>query len=255
MQPETEYKSLLDNIGQTFSAAKEKAYSLMSQILIEAYWNIGRQIIEYEQKGQGKADYGKKLMQNLAKDLSLRLGKGFSLSNLYLMRQFYEAYPIFQTSGKLTWSHYGEILGISDPLSRSFYEKQCVSEGWSVRQLKRQIQSGLFQRLALSKDKAGVLALAEEVQSLMKADDVVRDPYILEFLGIPENHRLSEKELETKLIDKLQEFLLELGKGFTFVGRQFRITLDNRHYRQKSPATFAARPFLHPVTLPWLPRG
>lgn len=230
MQPETEYKSLLDNIGQTFTAARSKAYSLMSHVLLEAYWNIGKQIIEYEQQGQEKAVYGRKLMQNLAKDLSRQLGKGFSLSNLYLMRQFYEAYPIFQTSGKLTWSHYGEILSISDPLARSFYEKQCVSEGWSVRQLKRQIQSGLFQRLALSKDKAGVLALAAEGQSLNKADDVVRDPYILEFLGIPEDHRLSEKELETKLIDKLQEFLLELGKGFTFVGRQFRITLDNRHY-------------------------
>jgi predicted nuclease of restriction endonuclease-like (RecB) superfamily len=230
MLPEHTYTSLLEHIGQTFAVARGKAYSLTSHILLEAYWNIGKQIVEFEQHGYEKAEYGKTLMKKLSKDLSLRLGKGFSLSNLYLMRQFYEVYPIFQTSGKLTWSHYAEIFTVSDPLARSFYEKQCANEGWSVRQLKRQIQSGLFQRLALSKDKAGVLALAAEGHHLTKAEDIVRDPYILEFLGVPEDHRLSEKELETKLIDKLQDFLLELGKGFTFVGRQFRITLDNRHY-------------------------
>lgn len=231
MLPETEYKSLLDNIGQTFTAARTRAYAAVNQQLLEAYWNIGRQIAEYELQGKSKADYGSDLYRRLSKDLTIRYGKGFGRTNVYLMRQFYETYPIVQSlTGRLTWTHYTEILTVSDPLARSFYEKQCVNEGWSVRQLKRQIQSGLFQRLALSKDKPGVLALAAEGQNLNKAEDVVRDPYILEFLGIPEDHRLSEKELETKLIDKLQEFLLELGKGFTFVGRQFRITLDNRHY-------------------------
>ncbi len=231
MLPETEYKSLLDNIGQTFTAARARAFAAVNHQLLEAYWNIGRQIAEYELHGKSKADYGSDLYRRLSKDLTIRYGKGFGRTNVYLMRQFYETYPTVQSlTGRLTWTHYGEILSISDPLARSFYEKQCASENWSVRQLKRQIQSGLFQRLALSKDKAGVMALATEGQSLSKADDIVRDPYILEFLGIPEDHRLSEKELETKLIDKLQEFLLELGKGFTFVGRQFRITLDNRHY-------------------------
>lgn len=135
MLPETAYKSLLDNIGQTFTAARSKAYSMVSHILIEVYWNIGRQIIEFEQNGQEKAAYGEKLMQSLSKDLSLKLGKGFSLSNLYLMRQFYEAYPIFQTSGKLTWSHYGELVSVSDPITRSFYEKNywillnCLLQG------------------------------------------------------------------------------------------------------------------------------
>jgi predicted nuclease of restriction endonuclease-like (RecB) superfamily len=256
MLPESTYISLLNNIGQTFVAARTRAYAAVNQQLLEAYWNIGRQIAEYELQGKSKADYGSDLYRRLSKDLTIRYGKGFGRTNVYLMRQFYETYPIVQSlTGRLTWTHYAEILTISAPLARSFYEKQCVSEGWSVRQLKRQIQSGLFQRLALSKNKEGVLALAAEGQSIYKAEDVVRDPYILEFLGVAEDHRLSEKELETKLIDKLQEFLLELGKGFTFVGRQFRITLDNRHYQQKSPATFAARPFLHPVTLPWLPRG
>lgn len=232
MQPETEYKSLLDTIGQTLASARLKAHAAVNQHLLEAYWNVGRYIVEFEQKGQEKADYGKKLIQRLSKDLTLRHGRGFSISHLYAMRRFYEAYPILQSLiVKLSWAHHVEILSISDPLARRFYEKQCLSEGWSVRQLKRQIQSGLFQRLALSKDKEGVMALATEGHSLNKAEDVVRDPYILEFLGIPENYRLSEKEMETKLIDKLQEFLLEPGKGFTFVGRQFRITLDNRHYR------------------------
>ena len=188
------YTSLLSNIGQTLASARSKAYAAVNQHLLEAYWNIGRYIVEYEQRGHDKAVYGKNLIQQLSKDLTVRFGKGFSMTNLYSMRQFFEAYPISQTlSGKLTWSHYTEILTISDPLARNFYEKQCVSEGWSVRQLKRQIQSGLFQRLALSKDKAGVLALAAEGQSIYKAEDVVRDPYILEFLGVAEDHRLSEK--------------------------------------------------------------
>jgi len=236
MLPEPAYKSLLDNISQTFSAARGKAYSLISHILLEAHWSIGKQIVEYDQHRQDKAIYCKKLMQNLAKDLLLQLGKGFSLSNLYLMRQFCEAYPIFQTSGKLTWSHYGEILSVSDPLARSFYEKQCVSEGWSVRQLKREIQSALFHRLAVSRDKAGILALAAEGQQNSLPEDVVRDPYILEFLGIAEDHRLSEKELETKLMDHLQAFLLEPGKGFTFVGRQFRTSQSPKYAPKKARA-------------------
>ena len=232
MLPETAYKSLLDNIGQTFTAARSKAYAAVNQQLLEAYWNIGRQIAEYELQGKSKADYGSDLYRRLSKDLTIKCGKGFGRTNVYLMRQFYEAYPIVQSlTGRLTWTHYGELVSISDPLARSFYEKQCAAENWSVRQLKRQIQSGLFQRLALSKDKDGVLALAAEGQNIQKAADVVRDPYVLEFLGVAEDFRLSEKELETKLIDKLQDFLLELGKGFTFVGRQFRMTLDNRHYR------------------------
>ncbi len=226
------YNSLLDNIGQTFTAARQRAYTAVNQQLLEAYWNIGQHIAKYELQGKEKADYGSDLYRRLTKDLTIRHGKGFSRTNIYLMRQFYEAYPIVQSlTGRLTWTHYAELLSISDPLARSFYEKQSVAENWSVRQLKRQVQSALFQRLALSKDKTGILALSAEGQAMQRPEDVVRDPYILEFLGIPENYRLSEQELENKLIDHLQTFLLELGKGFTFVGRQFRITLDNRHYR------------------------
>lgn len=153
------------------------------------------------------------------------------------MRLFYNKYPTFQTSGKfqasgkLTWSHYSELLGISDDIARSFYEREAIKEIWSVRELKRQISSSLFQRLALSKDKKGVLALAAKGNKISNSRDLIKDPYVFEFLNIPESRRMTEATLEKKLIDNLQNFLLELGKGFSFVARQFRITLDNNHYR------------------------
>lgn len=147
------------------------------------------------------------------------------------MRLLYIKYEKFQTlSGKLSWSHYTELLSVSDDLARSFYEKQCEKESWSVRELKRQRNSGLFERLALSKDKKGVLELAQSGQVIETGKDLVRDPYVFESLNIPQNHKYTEKELETRLIDNLEHFLLELGKGFAFIGRQYRITLNNTHY-------------------------
>lgn len=133
-------------------------------------------------------------------------------------------------SAELSWSHYTLLLSLSDDLARSFYEKQCIEEKWAVRELKRQIQFSLFQRIALSKDKTGVLQLAKEGHLIESNKDLVKDPYVLEFLGLSEDHLYSEKKLEQKIIDNLQMFLLEMGKGFTFVGRQYRITLNNRHY-------------------------
>ncbi len=147
------------------------------------------------------------------------------------MRRFYLVFRKWQTvSAKLSWSHYTLLLSLSDDLARNFYEKQCIKDNWSVRELKRQIQSALFQRIALSKDKKGVLQLAQKGHIIETGKDIVKDPYVMEFLGLSENHRYSEKKLEEKIIDNLQMFLLELGKGFTFVGRQYRITLNNRHY-------------------------
>lgn len=204
---------------------------IFNTILVETYWKIGERIVEYEQKGGEKAEYGTKLLTRLSKDLRLRHGKGFSKSNVYLMRSLYIKYPKFQTlSGKLSWSHYGELLSITDDLARSFYEKQCIKENWSVREIKRQINSALFERIALSKDKKGVLLLAKKGQVIEKEEDIIKDPYVLEFLKIPEKYRYTEKELEQKLINNLQNFLLELGKGFAFVGRQYRITLNNTHF-------------------------
>lgn len=227
------YQTLLDSISETYRAGQAGAAGAVNVQLLKTYWQIGRYIVEFEQGGQIKAEYGKALLKNLAKDLTVRHGRGFSRSNLYLMRQFFVLHPKIQTSGKfnhLTWSHYCELLDISDDAERRFYEIQTVAEKWSVRELKRQKDAGLYLRLALSKDKKGVLKLSAEGQKLDAPPDVLRDPYIFEFLDIAENERLRETELETRLADNLQKFLLELGKGFTFVGRQYRITLDNEHF-------------------------
>ena len=224
------YNQLLSNIGNTLQKARDNALMAVNHELVKANWEIGKYIIEYEQHGNEKADYGSSLLTNLAKDLKFAYGKGYSKSTIYLCRQFYIKYPIFQAvSGKLSWSHYAELLTVSDDLARAFYEKQSIYEKWSYRELKRQINTALFQRLALSKDKEGILALAEKGQEVISSKDTIKDPYIFEFLGISKDKVMREKTLEKKLIDNLQQFLLELGKGFSFVARQFKITIDNEH--------------------------
>jgi predicted nuclease of restriction endonuclease-like (RecB) superfamily len=225
------YINLLDKIGKTYSTARDNAKRAINSELVRAYWNIGNYIVEYEQKGNIKADYGDKLILELAKDLKYRYGKGFSKSNLVYMRLFYIKYPKLELiSNKLFWSHYFELLKLDDDLERSFYEKQTINENWSIRELKRQKQSALFHRLALSKDKQGILELAKKGQIIKDESDIIK-PQILEFLDLPEPHQYTENELEQAIINNLQQYLLELGKGFAFVGRQYRITLNNRHFR------------------------
>ena len=225
------YIKLVSDMGVTLQRARQNAYKAVNAELVKANWEIGKHIVEFEQEGKEKAEYGSALLTRLAKDLRVHYGKGFSKSTIYLCRQFYLAYPIFQTvSGKLSWSHYAELLTISDTLTRNFYEKQAVKEEWSYREMKRHIDSALFQRLALSKDKKGVLALAEKGHEVLNAKDAVKDPYIFEFLEIPKDKLVRERGLEKKLVDNLQKFLLELGKGFSFVARQYKITIDNEHY-------------------------
>jgi predicted nuclease of restriction endonuclease-like (RecB) superfamily len=225
------YNLLLNNIGETLQNARINAFKAINFELVKANWEIGKHIVEFEQQGKLKADYGSSLLTSLAKDLKLKFGKGFSKSNIYLCRQFYLKYSKFQTvSGKLSWSHYAELLTISDDLGRSFYEKQSIKENWSSRDLKRQINSALFQRLALSKNKKEVLELAVKGQLVSEAKDAVKDPYVFEFLEVQKESILKERGLEKKLVDNLQKFLLELGKGFSFVARQFKITVDNEHY-------------------------
>lgn len=225
------YQKLVDSIGITIESARQRAIQAVNNELLNANWEIGKYIVEYEQHGNEKAEYGSSLLTNLSKDLQSRFGKGFSKSNIYLMRQFYLKYQIFQSvTGKLTWTHYAELLGVSDDIARGFYEKQAVNDNWSVRELKRQISSSLFERLALSQDKSGVLKLSEKGLIISEPKDIIKDPYVLEFLQIPEEFRMTESKLEQKIIDNIQTFLLELGKGFSFVGRQYRITLDNDHY-------------------------
>lgn len=226
-----EYQSLLQQIGHRYEQGQRQAVQAVNTAMVETYWQIGQYIVEFEQGGSAKAKYGKGLLENLSKDLSLAHGKGFSRSNLNYMRLFYQRFPICEElPHKLSWTHFCELVKIDDPLERSFYTRQTQLEAWSTTELKRQKSSSLFLRLAASKDKEGILRLAKEGQTIEKPADLIREPYILEFLKIPEPFHLSETELETRLISHLQSFLLELGKGFAFIGRQYRITLGNTHY-------------------------
>jgi predicted nuclease of restriction endonuclease-like (RecB) superfamily len=227
----SDYKSLLNQISTTYNLGRQKAVMAVNTNMVETYWNIGQYIVEFEQGGQVKAQYGAGLLERLSKDLSIEHGKGFSLSNLKRMRQFYITYPISATlSHQLGWSLIVELIKINDPLERSFYEKQSVRENWNVRELIRQKKSSLYLRLAASKDKEGILKLASKGQVLEKPEDLIREPVVLEFLKIPEPYHLNETDLEKQLIEHLQHFLLELGKGFAFIGRQYRITLGNRNH-------------------------
>ncbi|MDD3077628.1 MAG: PDDEXK nuclease domain-containing protein [Paludibacter sp.] len=225
------YNDLIHQIGILLSESRQKAIQSVNTILVQTYWEIGQHIVEYEQKGNIRAEYGSQLLDNLSKDLTLNFGKGFSRSNLFQIRQFYLRFPKIQTlSGQLTWSHYTEILKADSELEISFYTKQCEKERWSVRELKRQMKSMLFHRIALSKDKEGVLKLATEGQLIEKPEDLIKDPFVLEFLNIPEQYQFQESELEDKIIVNLQQFIMEMGKGFAFIGRQYRMSIGGRHF-------------------------
>lgn len=228
---QSNYERLIDSIGILLQQARHQAFQQVNSILIKTYWEIGRHIVLYEQESKERAEYGSELLDRISRDLKERYGKGFSRSNVFNFRKFYLLYPKIQAvPGFLSWTHIAELIAVGDDLARSFYEKECVANHWSTRELERQIDSMLFERLALSKDKKGVLQLAKKGHKIEKAEDVIKNPYVLEFLGIPEDYKYSEKELEQRVIDNMQNFLLELGKGFSFVARQFRITLNNKHF-------------------------
>ncbi len=232
INPQKNYSLLVDSIGSTVAAGRQKAVTQINATLVKTNWNIGRHIVEFEQHGAERAEYGAQLLTTLSKDLTVRYGKGFSRSNLFQCRQLYLQFPKIQTvSGKLSWSHYCEILKAADDLEIGFYVKQCEAENWSVRELKRQMKSMLFHRLALSTDKAGVLELAEKGKIVANPLDVVKDPYVLEFLDLPQKAVYLESDLEEALISNLQSFLLELGKGFAFIGRQYRINIGGRQFK------------------------
>lgn len=229
--PSNNYSKLVSKISETYVEGKQKAIAAVNQQITDTYWKVGEHIVEFEQDGKQRAEYGSGLLERLSKDLSLLHGKGFSVSNIQRMRQLYSEYPKYaELPHKLSWTHLVELLKINDPLERSFYEKQAIIEKWSSTELIRQKKSSLFLRLAASKDKEGILQLAKEGQIVGKPADIIREPYVLDFLHIPEPYHLSESELEERIIGSLQQFLLELGKGFAFIGRQYRITLNNRHY-------------------------
>ena len=225
---------IIEQIKQVMGQARANIAKVVNNELITAYWNIGRIIVEHEQENNERAAYGKQTLKELSKVLTEEFGKGFSVSNIYNMRLFYLTYQKFQTvSGKLSWSHYCELLLISEDDKRSFYEKECVNAGWSVRELKRQMETSLYERLLLSsgtENKERVLELALNGNEITKPSDIIKDPYVFEFLGIPEDKPVLESDLEKALVEHIEKFLLELGKGFMFVGTQQRITLGNEHY-------------------------
>jgi predicted nuclease of restriction endonuclease-like (RecB) superfamily len=249
--PSNACQSLKTQIGELLAHGRKQAGRAVNTILVQTYWHIGRHIVEFEQGGKEKSEYGSDLLNRLSKDLTLEYGKGFGRSNLFYMRKLYLAFPNggapshellniesepaqSQNSGtlshKLSWGHYYEILKAENDLEISFYTKQCEKENWSVRELKRQMKSMLFHRLVLSKDKKGVLEIAQKGSEIERAEDIIKDPYVFEFLGIPQKERYLEGELEERLIQNLEHFLLELGKGFAFIGRQYKITIANRHF-------------------------
>ena len=233
MNSETnQYSNLIGQIGQILSSGRQRAIQSVNTVLVLTYWEIGCYIVEFEQNGKERAEYGSQLFERLSKDLILSYGKGFSRSNLLYMRKLYLNFQISETlSHLLTWSHYFEILKADSELEIGFYSKQCELKNWSVRELKRQMRSSLFERIALSKDKKGILELSKNGQIIEKPEDLIKDPFVLEFLQIPEQFQYLESDLEENIISNLQQFIMELGKGFAFVGRQYRMSIGGKHFR------------------------
>lgn len=235
--------TLYERVSSHLYQAKSNVVRSIDTELLVAYWNIGKEIVEEEQNGSVRAEYGQTLILQLSKRLINEFGKGYGKSTLNDIRKFYLTYSkdsnIFHTlCGKskislnsgLSWSHYRLLMRINADETRAFYEIEAVQNKWSVRELERQISSLLFERLSKSKDKEGLLALSRQGQEIRSPSDAIKDPYILEFLDLPESHLLVESDIEESLISNLQKFLLELGKGFAFVARQKRLTLDGDHF-------------------------
>lgn len=222
------YGSLINDIGNILVEARGKICREINSVMVDAYWNIGKYIVEYEQKGEERAEYGSNLLNRLSKDLTRLYGKGFGKSNLLYIRKLYLYFPKGGTvSHLLNWSHYYEILKLDNELERSFYVKECEKQHWSVRELKRQMNSMLFHRIALSKDKEGVLRLAEHGNEVQKPEDIIRDPFVLEFAGLPDINHYDENDLEKSLVSNLGQFLLELlCKGLHNISKRKCLTFS-----------------------------
>ena len=225
-----ELNELFSDIKELVISSRNKVYRTVNQEMLNLHWNIGK-MISTIQGCSKRAAYGERVLNELSRRLTAEFGKGFSVQNLRNMRQFYRLFQIRQTvSSELSWSHYVEIIRIDDELKRNFYIQECINSNWSVRELERQIDSLLYERLALSSDKDKVLELSKKGQVITNPKDIIKDPFVLEFLDIKEETNYLENDLEKNILKHIREFLLELGKGFSFVGNQVRITLDNEHY-------------------------
>lgn len=221
---------IFDNIKELVISSRNRVYSVVNTEMLNLYWHIGKIIMDIQQ-GEKKAHYGDYVLERLSEKLTAEFGKGFSARNLRTMRKFYLVYPIWKTvSSKLSWSHYLELLRIEEEPKRKFYMNECINSRWSVRELQRQRDSLLYERLLLSRNKEKVLELSEKGQVLRESKDLVKDPFVLEFLDIKENTEYLESDLEKNILAHLKEFLLELGKGFTYIGNQVRLTLEEDHF-------------------------
>lgn len=218
-------------IRKVLETTRSKVYHTLNFEMVQAYWNIGRIIVEEEQNGKGRAEYGSYLIKTLSEKLTQEYGKGFTKSNLGYMRQFYQTFEKDHAlRGELSWTHYRLLLKIENESARTFYIDETIRGNWSTRQLERQINSLYYDRTLMSRDKKGMIIDGRALQDKMQPGDIIKDPYVLEFLNVKENEKLAERELESALIEKLQHFLLELGTGFSFVRRQYRITADTDHF-------------------------
>ena len=227
---DNEFNSFFNNIKNLVISSRNKVYQTVNTEMLSLYWNIGKAIMEIQQ-GDERASYGDAVLDKLSCKLTNEFGKGFSSRNLRTMRKFYLMYPIWKTvSAKLSWSHYLELIKIEEENKRNFYLNECINSKWSVRELQRQKNSLLYERLILSADKEKILELSLKGQILRTSKDLVKDPFVLEFLDIKENTDYLESDLEKNIIEHLKEFLLELGKGFSFVGNQVRLTLEEDHF-------------------------
>lgn len=230
MNDQKNINNVFDNIKELVISSRNRVYTAVNTEMLNLYWNIGKAIMEIQQ-GDERASYGETVLEKLSEKLIAEFGKGFSKRNLERMRKFYIYFPIATTvSSQLSWSHYLEIIKIEEESKRNFYIKESVSSGWSVRELQRQIASLLYERLLISADKNKILELAEKGQELKECKDLVKDPFVLEFLDIKENTDYLETDLEKNILKHLKEFLLELGKGFMFVGSQVWLTLEEDHF-------------------------
>ncbi|MDR1004942.1 MAG: PDDEXK nuclease domain-containing protein [Prevotellaceae bacterium] len=229
---------LYDKVAKLIEQARQKVTTTVNLTMVHTYYEIGRYIVEDEQQGERRAEYGKALLKELSKQLTERFGKGFSVDGLERMKNFYLIYSAQKSETvlriseafSLSWSHYLVLMRVDNPDARRFYEIEATQQQWSVRQLARQCSSSLYERLALSRDKDEIMRLANEGQTLEKPADILKSPFTLEFLGLDERSAYTESELEGRIISNLQKFLLEMGKGFLFEARQKRFTFDEDSY-------------------------
>lgn len=228
----------IQEIRQILHDARTRAYSAINTAMVEAYWKIGERIVLQEQKGAEKAAYGEAVLKELSIALTAEFGKGFSYANLRNFRQFYLTYPnpekCYALRSKLTWTHHRLIMRVEDPQAREFYLNEASEQNWSSRELERNINTFYYQRLLSSRTQSAkndaVAVVSTNTSNALQIVDFIKDPYVFEFLNIPEPLSATEKDIESALVDKLQNFLLELGKGFTFYARQFRISTETEHY-------------------------